>query len=146
MIPLISFGSVWVSVTVKVARLLFLGAVIQSAGCAPPLPPCEKSLAELISSPREGVSAFVLDVQCGATTADSKWVLVGPKPFVEAKAERIAVFDGPLKRIWWERGELHIDHGDSKRYHEKDIISDGIAKGYRVIYHSGAEDADGRPE
>jgi hypothetical protein len=67
-------------------------------------------------------------------------------PFVEAKSERIAVFDGPLKRIWWERGALHIDHGNSGRYNDQGFISDRIVKGGRVIYHSDPEDVDNRPD
>lgn len=90
-----------------------LAVTCLALGACSPLPDCDQNIRDQIVSPDGLMKAALLDMQCGATTADATWVLMtaSSKKF-DVKKDNIAVFEGRVD-IRWEKKDLVVVYGDS---------------------------------
>jgi len=61
--------------------------------------------------------AAVVDVECGATVVDMSWALIAAanKEFVDA-ADKVAVFEGPIERVFWKGSNLFVIYGHARPF------------------------------
>lgn len=118
----------------RITKLLWvaaLGSVALLSGCdSGGLFGCDNTVRGEQVSPAGTFKAAILDVQCGATTADASWVLLtDSKTAFKYKEDRLAVFEGHVDRVVWNEGDLVVFYGDSKPFHMEQS-----ARGVHISY------------
>lgn len=91
---------------------------------------CDTAIHDEAVSPSGKLKVGIADVQCGATTEDSSWVVLteAGKKF-DYKKDRIATFEGKLKSVTWKHDELIVTYADAKPF-----LMTPQVKGIHVIY------------
>jgi hypothetical protein len=92
---------------------------------------CDYALHNEMASPDGSLKAALLDVQCGATTADAVWVLLtDSRSKFRYQQDRVAVFEGVVDHLAWKDHELIVFYGQSKPF-QMDQSSHGIRISYQ---------------
>lgn len=97
-----------------------------------PLAGCEQTLRSEQISPDGRWKAAILDVQCGATTADANWILLTSKQSkFEGERDKVAVFEGRVENIAWQGERLIVSYGDARPF-----LMNPLAGKVQVIYEA----------
>src|SRR5450631_212851 len=104
-------------------------SMLISAACSNGIE-CAHNLRDAQNSPDGKLKAVIVDVRCGATTANSSWVLIADAnaKFRDA-ADKVAVFDGSAERVAWRATALLVVYG-----HAKPSQTPESAKGVQIVY------------
>jgi len=92
---------------------------------------CEHNLRGEKASTNGLLKAAILDVKCGASTADASWILLTTaKAKVAGERDRVAVFEGRVREVVWEGPNLLVVYGDAKA-----ISTTPAFQGTQILYH-----------
>ena len=118
-------------ITKLLARAFSGFAIAIIAACAKSgMVQCDHSLRGEQVSADGAFKAAVLDVACGATTADASWVLItAAKESFKDDRDKAAVFNGPIVKVLWDGNDLVVIYGDARPFK-----TPGSAKGVNIVY------------
>lgn len=93
---------------------------------------CDNSPVAQAKSPDGRFVAEALLVQCGATTSDAVWLLLGKTGAkLDEDRDRVAVFEAESISLRWEASQLVVGHKGAKAFR-----ADEEAKGVHIEYLS----------
>ncbi len=93
---------------------------------------CDKELKSRITSPDGEYAAGILTVQCGATTADATWVLLGKAgDEYDYDRDKVAVFEGSNVELNWHESLLQVIY-----YEARPFKMNPSAKGVSIEYQN----------
>ena len=101
-------------------------------GCDAGIFTCDHELKSSVASPDGRLKAGVVFVQCGATTADATWVVLGAshKDF-DYERDQVAVFEGGDVALGWAGNRLFVMPRKARAFR-----TDAVSKGVRIEYRS----------
>lgn len=91
---------------------------------------CVHQPGKAVLSPDGKLKAALVEVACGATTANTTWVvLTDAAGKFDDERDEVAVFEGRVHQVSWEGCDLIVVYGDAKQ-----IKASTSAKGVRIEY------------